>query len=54
MGIATFGNNSYGQCARSIIEHEDYFGNQAVVQNVTNNLELSSGENVVSLRLNYT
>ncbi len=27
-GIFSFGNNSYGQCARPIIENEEYFGNR--------------------------
>lgn len=51
LGIATFGNNSYGQCARPIVQNEDYFGNLAVVKNVTNHLELESGEHVVNEKI---
>lgn len=35
MGLVSFGSNSYGQCGRPIVQNEDYFGNMAVVQNVT-------------------
>ena len=33
-GIYSFGNNSYGQCGRNIIENEEYFGNPGVIQRV--------------------
>ncbi len=33
-GIFTFGNNSYGQCARKIVENEEYFNNTAVIQRI--------------------
>jgi RCC1-like G exchanging factor-like protein len=50
MGIFTFGNNSYGQCSRPIIEDEIYFGNQANLQNVYKYFELESDDEVVSVR----
>lgn len=49
MGIATFGNNSYGQCGRPIIENEDYFGNRSVIKDITKYLQLEAQEKVVCL-----
>lgn len=48
-GLISFGNNSYGQCGRPIIENEEYFGNRAVIQNVSKYLELDSDDEVVSV-----
>lgn len=33
-GMFSFGNNSYGQCGRSIVENEEYFDNPSVIQKV--------------------
>lgn len=49
-GIFTFGNNSYGQCARPIIENEEYFGNRGIIQNVSKYLQLDSTDSVVSVK----
>jgi RCC1-like G exchanging factor-like protein len=38
-GVFTFGNNSYGQCGRNIIENEEYFGNLSIIQNISKNIE---------------
>lgn len=50
LGIISFGNNSYGQCGRSIIEDEEYFGNEAVVQNISENLALDADDEVISIK----
>ncbi len=51
LGIISFGNNSYGQCGRPIIENEEYFGNRAVVQNISKFIELnSSDDKVISVK----
>lgn len=46
-GIVTFGNNSYGQCARPIVDNEEYSANPAVVQEVSKHVELESGDDQV-------
>ncbi len=33
-GLYSFGNNSYGQCGRNIIENEEYFNNPSVIQSI--------------------
>ena len=50
LGIITFGNNSYGQCARPIVENEEYFGNQSVIQSVSKYLELDSDDQIISVK----
>ena len=40
-GIFSFGNNSYGQCGRNIIENEEYFGNPAVIQKIQIETEIN-------------
>ena len=50
LGIISFGNNSYGQCGRPIIENEEYFGNEAVIQNISNNFDIASGDEIVSIK----
>lgn len=50
LGVITFGNNAYGQCGRPIIEDEEYFNNPANLQNISNNLELASDDEVVSVK----
>ena len=48
-GVITFGNNSYGQCGRPIIENENYYGNRAIMQNISKSIELdSSDEDILS------
>ena len=51
MGIITFGNNSYGQCGRSIVENEEYYGNRAVMQNIKQNFDLDSDDSIVSVKV---
>lgn len=43
LGIFSLGNNAYGQCARPIIENEEYFGNRYISFNLNgkNNLIFS-------------
>ncbi|CAF0712896.1 unnamed protein product [Brachionus calyciflorus] len=50
MGIFSFGNNSYGQCARPIIDGEEYFGNRGVIQDISRFLEMDSSDSVVSIK----
>lgn len=50
MGIVTFGNNSYGQCSRPIVENEDYFGNRSIVKNVNKYFELAENEQIVYVK----
>jgi alpha-tubulin suppressor-like RCC1 family protein len=51
MGIVTFGHNAYGQCARPIVENEQYFGNRAVIQNISKYLKLEDEtDSVVSVK----
>lgn len=49
-GIFTFGNNSYGQCARPIIEDEEFFGNRGVIQNISKYLQIDPTDSVVSVK----
>lgn len=51
LGIFSFGGNSYGQCARPIVEDEEYFGNKSVIQNVSKFLEIdSTDDSVISVK----
>lgn len=50
LGIFSFGSNSYGQCGRPIIDDEEYFGNRAVIQNVSKYLDIDSNDSVISIK----
>ena len=49
-GVLSFGNNSYGQCGRPIIENEEYCGNESVVQNIQKFIEIDSDDQIVSIK----
>ena len=47
----SFGNNSYGQCGRPIVENENYYGNKAVLQDISKFIKLDSiDDRVVSVK----
>ena len=46
-GVASFGSNCYGQCGRPIVEDELYFGNRAVVQDVSGHMEMEDADDTV-------
>ena len=51
MGLISFGNNAYGQCGRPIVENEEYFGNRAIVQNISKYIDLSATDDeIVSVK----
>lgn len=50
LGIFSFGNNSYGQCARPIVENEQYFGNRSVIQDVTNHFPIEKSDEIICVK----
>ena len=50
-GIVSFGNNSYGQCGRPIVENENYCGNTSILQNISKFIQMDSKDDkVVSVK----